>query len=277
MLKKRNPQKGLFLQTLLKVEFCIMPLKVFLKLHLAEEIDTSFLTPDKVHGLFFTLMGEDLAKKFHEEYRNVKPFSLYCKELFKRQTAKVLNFEVNLLEDSLIPKLLSGFILDKQKTFLNINSKQIEVKVDFKVPQRWIKPYNSLAEAGETNPKVGVKFVSPTTFRRENIDFPFPLPELLFKGLVKKWLAFSQIPIEVDLRKYYNLIEVEKYNLGTKKVEFSNGGKLTTFIGEVVYNLSEIEDKEAQRWFNILLNFSLWSGIGRKTTMGLGKIHLKTL
>ncbi len=94
-----------------------MPLKVFLKLHLSEEIETSLLTSDKVHGLFFSLIGEDLAEKFHKEYKNIKPFSLYCKELFKNQTAKVLNFEVNLLEDSLIPKLLSGFILSKQKTF----------------------------------------------------------------------------------------------------------------------------------------------------------------
>jgi len=121
-----------------------------------------------------------------------------------------------------------------------------------------------------------LRFVSPTTFRREKVDLPFPLPELFFKGLVKKWLSFSKIPIEVDLRKYYNLVEVERYNLKTKKVEFSNGGRLTTFVGEVVYNLSKVEDKEAQRWFNILLNFSLWSGVGRKTTMGLGKVLPKS-
>ena len=78
----------------------------------------------------------------------------------------------------------------------------------------------------------------------------------------------------MDLRSHYDQIEVEKYNLKTQKVEFSNGGKLTTFVGDLVYNLSKVEDKKALKWFYILLNFSNWSGVGRKTTMGLGKVHL---
>ena len=251
-----------------------MPLKFFLKLNLSEEIDTSKLTPDKVHGLFFSLIGEELAKTLHEEYKNVKPFSLFCRELFETQKVKSLNLEVNLLEDSLIPKVLSGFVLNRKRNFLNLDSKSVEVKTNIKVPQRWLKPYSSLMEIEEIPSKVEIKFLAPTTFRRNKLDLPFPLPELLFKSLVKRWLAFSRIPIEVDLRKYYEQIEVKKYNLKTKKVEFSNGGKLTTFVGEVVYNLSKVESKEALRWLYILLNFSLWSGVGRKTTMGLGKVYL---
>ncbi|RTZ60898.1 MAG: hypothetical protein DSZ31_01155 [Gammaproteobacteria bacterium] len=249
-----------------------MPLKVFLKLNLSEEIDTSCLTPDKVHGLFFSLVGEELAGILHEGYKNIKPFSLFCRELFKPQKVKALSLEVNLLEDSLIPKLLSGFILNKKGVFLNLNSKSVEIKAEFRIPQRWLKPYSSLVEVKEIPTKVGIKFVSPATFRRNNSDLPFPLPELLFKGLVKRWLAFSGLPLEVDLREYYNRVEVERYNLKTQKVEFSSGGKLTTFVGEVVYNLSKVENKTALKWFFILLNFSLWSGVGRKTTMGLGKI-----
>ena len=251
-----------------------MPLKFFLKLNLSEEIDTSKLTPDRVHGLFFSLVGEELAKILHEEYKNVKPYSLFCKELFRPQRVNSLNLEVNLLEDSLIPKILSSFVLNRKRTFLNLDSESVEVKADFRVPQRWLKPYSSLMEIEEIPSKVELKFLSPTTFRRNKVDLPFPLPELLFKGLVKRWLAFSNIPIEVDLRSYYDQIEVEKYDLKTQKVEFSNSGKLTTFVGEVVYNLSKVENRESLKWFYILLTFSIWSGVGRKTTMGLGKVYL---
>lgn len=251
-----------------------MPLKLRLKLTLSEEIDTSILTPDKVHGLFFSLVGEELAGVLHERYKNVKPFSLFCKELFKPQRVKILNIEVNLLEDSLIPRVVSSFVLNRKKAYVNMDSKHIGVKAHSKIPDKWLKPYPSLIRIEEIPPKVRLKFLSPTTFRRHKVDLPFPLPELLFKGLVKRWFIFSSIPIEVDLRDYYDQIVVEKYNLETQKVEFSNGGKLTTFVGDLVYNLSKVEDKEALKWFYILLKFSNWSGIGRKTTMGLGKVHL---
>ncbi len=251
-----------------------MPLKLRLKLTLSEEIDTSTLTPDRVHGLFFSLVGEELAEILHERYKNVKPFSLFCRELFKPQRVKTLNIEVNLLEDSLIPRVVSSFVLNRKKAYLNVDSKHIGVKANFKIPNKWLKPYSSLIRVEEIPPKVRLKFLSPTTFRRHKVDLPFPLPELLLKSLVKRWIIFSNIPIEVDLRSHYDQIEVEKYNLKTQKVEFSNGGKLTTFVGNLVYNLSKVEDKEALKWFYILLNFSNWSGVGRKTTMGLGKVYL---
>ena len=251
-----------------------MPLKVFLKLDLSEEVDTEDLTPDKVHGLFFSLVGEELADILHNRHKNVKPFSLFCRELFKPQKVKTLNLEVNLLEDSLIPNLLSGFILGNRRRFLIVNSKNIEVKVGIKANSKWLIPYSSLVEVKEIPTKVVIKFLSPTTFRRNDIDMPLPLVELLFKGLVKRWITFSNIPINVDLREYYHFVEIEKYNLKTQKVEFSNGGKLTTFVGDITYNFKRVKNREVIKWFYILLNFSRWSGVGRKSTMGLGKVYL---
>jgi CRISPR-associated endoribonuclease Cas6 len=252
-----------------------MPLKLFLKLKLSEEIDTSRLTPDRLHGLFFSLISGDLASLLHDGFKDIKPFSLFCREMFKPQKVKTLNLEINLLEDSLIPRFLSALILGQRGAFLNLSSQKVEVELDGIIsPQKWLKPYHSLVEVDSIPSKVGVKFLSPTTFRRYNCDLPFPLPELLFRGLVKRWLSFSKLPIGVDLREYYQRVEIERYNLKTRKVEFSGGGKLTTFVGSVVYNLSGVEDSEAQRWLFILLRYSLWSGIGRKTTMGLGKVSL---
>lgn len=255
-----------------------MPLKLLLKLGLSEEVDTKDLTPDRAHGLFFSLAGEEVAEIFHNGYRNVKPFSLFCRELFRPHKVKGLTLEVNLLEDSLIPKFLSGFILNRKRTFLTLNSKRVGVELEeLKTPAKWLKPYSSLAEVKEYPAKVEVAFLSPTTFRRNDTDMPFPLAELLFKGLVKRWRTFSPVPIGVDLREYYPLVEIERYKLGTQKVEFSNGGKLTTFVGSIVYNLKRVENKEALRWFGILLNFSQWSGVGRKSTMGLGKVRIEKL
>jgi CRISPR-associated endoribonuclease Cas6 len=253
-----------------------MPFKIFLNLELEKEIDSSFLKPDGIHGIFFTILGKESAKILHEDFKNLKPFSLFCKELFKNEPTKVLYFEINILKDNLAPQILSDLILGNAEGNLNINGKKVGYQKQIKTFQKHIKTYESFLENENLPKKVEIKFIKPTTFRRNNIDFPFPLPELVFKGLIKKWLAFSGIKPNVDLRDYYQFVEISKYNLKTRKVEFANGGKLTAFEGYVTYNFDSLEGKrEVLNWFNILLNYAVWSGVGRKTTMGLGKVWIQ--
>jgi hypothetical protein len=83
-----------------------MPFKIFLNLELEKEIDSSFLKPDGIHGIFFTILGKESAKILHEDFKNLKPFSLFCKELFKNEPTKVLHFEINILKDNLAPQIL---------------------------------------------------------------------------------------------------------------------------------------------------------------------------
>ncbi len=252
-----------------------MPLKVYLNIKLSKEIETRHLTPDGVHGLFFSLIGNPLALELHEGYKNLKPYSIFCKELFKNLKTDELHLEINLLEDELTPKLLSSLILKGRKAFFHIKGENLEVNSALNVPQKWLKSYEVIFEETKPLRRVEVLFLKPTTFRRNDVDLSFPLPELVFKGLIRRWLKFSKIKPEVDLRSFYDLVEVESFELKTRKVVFANGGKLTTFGGRVVYNLSKVENEEALRWFGALFKYSLWSGIGRKTTMGLGKVTVK--
>ncbi len=249
-----------------------MPTKICIKVKFEKPILGKKLTPDKVHGLFFSLIGERLSERLHQEYRDIKPYTLYCKEIFKKDETEELTIEVNLLEDSLLTTLLSGLLLGKKEAVLYMEE---PIKGDFSIKalQKWIKSYETLVKEVKVETKIGIKFIAPTTFRRNDIDFPFPIPELIFKGLVKKWLKFSKVSIDIDLRKFYDQIKVEKYKLKTGKVRFSNGGKLTVFQGYTIYNLSGI-NKEALRWFNILLSYTTWALVGRKTTMGLGKVRI---
>ena len=253
-----------------------MPSKVVLCLKLERPLKGEEIKPDTLHGLFFNLLGGELAEKFHTLYGNMKPYSLNCKEMFSGDPKKVLHLEINLLEDKLLPQLLSGVILgDKKNLFLG-NVKIADFSI-LPVREGYISTYQSLVEEVSSSPKWVVRFLNPTTFRRNDIDLPFPLPELVFKSLLKRWNTFSPIPIGVDLRPLYNLLKVSKFSLKSQKVVFSNGGKLTAFRGYAVFDLSKVGKGEALKWFSILLKFSNWSGIGRKTTMGLGKVFAKPL
>jgi len=253
-----------------------MPAKIFIKLKLEKEIDTKELTPDKIHGIFFSLIGEKLSQSLHEDFKGQKPYAIFCKELFQSIKTNTLNLEVSILYDPLISPILSEIILSRNKATLNLE-KKIALEHSVNVREKWLKPYEILEKEVKISKKISIKFLKPTSFRRYTVDFIFPIPELLFKGLIKKWLAFSSIPIPVNLSEYYPFIEIEKYKLESYKITFSNGGKLTTFKGYTVFNFSKIAQEIALKWFNILLNYALWSGVGRKTTMGLGKISINAL
>ena len=253
-----------------------MPSRVVLRLKLEKPIRGREIKPDTLHGLFFKLLGGELAEELHTRYGNVKPYSLSCGEMFGEKPTEVLHLEINLLEEKLLAKLLSGIILgDKEDLFLGgVGITDFSI---LPVREKYIATYQSLKEDTFETQRWLVRFLSPTTFRRNDIDLPFPLPELVFKGLVKRWNTFSPTPVGVDLRPFYNLVKVSSFSLKSQRVEFSNGGKLTAFRGFAVFNLSLVRDGEARRWFSILLKFSNWSGIGRKTTMGLGKVLAKPL
>ena len=251
-----------------------MPSKVTVKLKLEKPVKGTEIKPDVLHGLFFNLLDPQTAQKLHDEYGNVRPYALFCRESFIDEPFEEIHFEINLLEDKYLAPLLSTLLLGKNKRLFlgKVGIEEINVS---NVREEDITPYGEIVENTEETQKVYVRFLKPTTFRRNDIDLPFPLPELVFKGLVKKWNTFSPIPISVDLRKFYNLLKVSKYSLRSYKVEFSKAGKLTAFWGYAIYDLSEVKDREARKWFSVLLNFARWSGVGRKTTMGLGKVLTK--
>ena len=251
-----------------------MPSKVTVKLQLEKPVKGTEIKPDVLHGLFFNLLDPQTAEKLHDTYGNIRPYALFCRESFIDEPFEEINFEINLLEDKYLAPLLSSLLLEKGKRLFlgKVGIKGVKVP---NVREEDVTPYGEIVENTEETPKVYVRFLKPTTFRRNDIDLPFPLPELVFKGLVKKWNTFSPIPVGVDLRKFYNLVKVSKYSLRSYKVEFSKAGKLTAFWGYSIYDLSEVRDREAVKWFSVLFSFARWSGIGRKTTMGLGKVITK--
>jgi CRISPR-associated endoribonuclease Cas6 len=251
-----------------------MPAKVFIKISAPEEIERDFFKPDRVHGLFFSLVGENLARRLHEGYGNVKPYSLYCEEIFRPRDTRNFTLEVNILDDGLTNDLLSHLILNGRDISFDFGSRKLPLELKVSVSQRWVKSYSSIIESAKSARRAALRFISPATFKRNRVDYPFPSPELVFKGLVKKWLSFSDITPEVDLREFYDLVEIERYSLRTTKVIFSSAGKLTAFVGEIFYNFSGVKNGEALRWFGALLELSMWSGVGRKTTMGLGKVKV---
>jgi CRISPR-associated endoribonuclease Cas6 len=125
---------------------------------------------------------------------------------------------------------------------------------------------------------VGLRFASPTAFRvtGKKRAVPLPLPPLVFGGLLDKWNAFSPIEVHPDVRRFAEeCLVVSSYRLQTRTVAFGPEGErgiVPGFVGACRYYV-EVPDRYWMGLIQLLAGFSLYAGVGLRTTMGLGQAH----
>ncbi len=258
-----------------------MPARVRVALIPEKPVPVSELTPDRLHGLFFSCAG-DLADVLHRG--SIKPFSLnfYAVVNGKRYMllsedpegeAEKLFIEVSFLEETLFPRFLSSFILNRD-TKLEMGGVRLRRVARPYVRDGDIASYTTLLEEAGYGDKICMDFLTPTTFKKGKNNYPLPDPKLVFKGLIKRWQIFSDVKIGMDLREFMEDIKVVGVRIETRKVDLSSMGWVAGFTGRVYLSLPS-GDREAVRWFRALARFGEFAGVGRKTTMGFGKIKLR--
>lgn len=133
-----------------------------------------------------------------------------------------------------------------------------------------------LDEAGETD-HLRMEFVSPTAFRATARHYiPLPQPELVFASLLDRWNRFAPFQLPRELyEQFRSSIAVEEADIHTDTVNFARGGRTNVigFTGRVTFRLF-VKDREARRQIAALAAFARFSGVGAKTTMGLGQARL---
>lgn len=258
-----------------------MPVRIRLPLNFSEPISRKELTYDKLHGVFFRLFREDFACELHEG-RGIKPFSLNFlvhneetgkyENLFSSEvenTRRVI-IEVNLIDDSLIPKFTYSYIFADAGTLSLGNKKFTKGSLVFAETVS----YRELYESSHPVNKVLIRFITPTSFKSGERVNLLPEPKLIFTSLIKKWKGFSELEIADNLEDIIEDVAVlSGYELRTEKVDLGSMGWFLGFVGKI-YMHFRTRDKEVLRWLNTLLDFARFSGIGRKTTMGFGIVKI---
>lgn len=140
--------------------------------------------------------------------------------------------------------------------------------------------------------KVKLSFFAPTTFRSKDVNIPLPLPSLVFGSLLSRWITFTAHRLrdlpqdQLDAFIAHHLL-ISRHAIKTELMRGKQGGKEIGFVGEVCYEISRKsshlakQDPELEtllqseyRWFartiGMLADFAVFSGVGRKTTTGLG-------
>lgn len=122
----------------------------------------------------------------------------------------------------------------------------------------------------EPDPRIELRFVSPTTFHYGERNHPIPLPGLVFGNLVERWNAFSPLTLHPDARRYAEeCLAITRFRIESRVVDLA-GGKQIGAIGAISYR-SLRPDPYWLRLLHALADFAFYSGVGAKTTMGLGQ------
>lgn len=129
---------------------------------------------------------------------------------------------------------------------------------------------------GNVSPHVRLFFASPTTFRSKGKNVPLPMPGLVFGSLVDRWNAFSPVTLPAEVRHYADRhLAISHCRVRTTTVDIS-GARQVGFTGSCAYVALD-DDPYWHRVIHLLSTFAFFSGVGYKTTMGLGQTRLRGL
>ena len=182
-----------------------------------------------------------------------------------------LFFRVNFLQGYLLPILLKGIEIETDISLANYQFTLIAIdSLPGVNSQARLTTYKELVEYSKPCDVIKLQLLSPTSFKQDNCIQPFPLPELVFSNLLRRWNTFA--PAEYHFPKIDWQGMTAAYNLKTKVIK-----KEVTEIGSVGWVRYAFKDKEQARIATILANFANFSGVGRKTALGMGRTEFKPM
>ncbi|MHB8625292.1 MAG: CRISPR system precrRNA processing endoribonuclease RAMP protein Cas6 [Aggregatilineales bacterium] len=138
--------------------------------------------------------------------------------------------------------------------------------------------------------RLSFNFAAPTSFKKtvkpsddapehkvESQQLPLPLPDLVFGSLITRWSAMSTIALHPDLARFVNeCVVISQHRIQTRYVSFERSARGGTvgFVGDVTFNVLS-GDSYWLGLLNMLAAFAVYSGVGVRTTMGLGQVRAR--
>lgn len=208
---------------------------------------------------WFATANPALAEHLHQQ--NILPFTVGI----QYSSPQRIQLRISLLKPELLAPLLWGLSghLGGEITLAGVPCRL----------GRWLNilessNFEKLTEIPSQN-TIELQFISPTSFKQNQNIQPFPLPDLVFNSLLRRWNKFAPSELQFPEVQWQGLVSA--FDIKTHALKMEAGAEIGT-VGWVKYRFS---DPEQARIATILANFAVFSGVGRKTSMSMGQVGIK--
>lgn len=266
-----------------------------------------YLTGRHIHALFLTLVSsvdQELGDRLHGEKAN-KGFGLspiqqlafssennFQKPQLKRANSQQLKakslswdykreipsstpcwWRITLLDEVLFSKLTGLWLNLNPDRLFHLGSADLYITSILGTPQS-SQPWTNFAtyqqiydRASDSDRNINFHLATPTAFRQGKYDSPLPTRDNVFRSLCDRWNTYSEIQINHEIIEY---IFPSRFDIRTETVKNYDTHTFIGCIGEIGYRILGDISPEGIKHINALADFAMFTGIGRKTTMGMG-------
>ena len=214
-----------------------------------------------IHGIctqWFTNADVNLGNAIHQ--MEPSPFTVSARSVSHR----TIQLRIAVLQQELLSPLLWGLCADLgQEIFVMDIPCLVGSQVEIVSSSRFEKLDQVMPQDA-----IALEFLTPTSFKQQQSIQNFPLPECVFGSLLRRWNAFAPEKLVLPEIQWQGL--VSEYELKTHAIKMK-----ADELGAQGWIRYRFPDSEQARIATILAHFALFSGVGRKTAMGMGQAQLK--
>lgn len=241
-------------------------LRIYLNSEDAE--DFTFNKASILQGVIMEKIDSEFAIKMHEN--GLKPYS-QCIRMEEKQKVvwyiRSLNVEAKqYIIQPLLSDTFQSFYLEHDKKQIRIVSKEL---LELSVHDLFQKFYTETV----SNHFI-IEFLTPTAFKKNGKYSFYPDIFDIFQSIMRRFDSVSKNETmfnEDTLEQLSNSTEIIAYNL--RSVNFSlEGVRIPAFIGTIHIKIHA--SQTMINFANLLFQFGNYSGVGIKTAIGMGSIHV---
>ncbi|PSM46010.1 CRISPR-associated endoribonuclease Cas6 [Chroococcidiopsis sp. CCALA 051] len=269
-----------------------MPHSLVLNLIPQSLIYPEFLTGRHLHALFLTLISsvdKTLGNYLHQSNAD-KAFTLSPLQIQRQHKHHhTLQFghqkpipagtpcwwRISLLDDTLFSKLTPLWLNLNPKHPWHLGSADLYITSILGTPQSmqpWANActYTQLYEqASDRDRTLSFTLTTPVSFRQGEYDTILPVKECVFNSLIGRWHKYSGIEFT---NISFDSIYPSSVKIQTEVISNYNS-KFIGCVGEISYRILGDVEPIVIKQINALADFALYTGVGRKTTMGMGMVR----
>lgn len=228
----------------------------------------------KIYNWGSALQGvllENIDNEYVDKLHNTK-YNPYSQYVFLNKDHEYI-WRISTIGKEAFCKIFRDNILNRDKIF--IKNKNLEIKILEKQMTSTIELdelFKKWFIVKENLNKIKYKIITPISYKYDNKYLIIPDIGIILSNLINKWNAFSNNSIDKNAyEEYLQRTFISNYN--TRSTTYSiEKIKIKGYIGEI--EITTKSNNIMTNILNMLFDFAEYTGLGIKTSMGMGGIKL---